>query len=201
MNKKRIFIGILLVVLILLSFLGGTTFAKYISSYTNSVSAQVAKWNITENFLVNGKATTTTPINLAKSYDIKTLTGNKIAPGTSGNFGIKINATGTQTGVNYQVTFTNISSPEIDNLKFTYLGNTYSSLSELQNAIKGTITAEALSKIVNIEVGWLWPYETLDSSKSSVAGDAKDSASGISASTFSFDVNVICTQVSPKETT
>ena len=201
MNKKRIITGILLIILISISFLGGSTFAKYLSSYTNSVSTQVAKWNITESFLVNGKASSTTPINLANSYDIQTLTGNKIAPGTSGNFGIKINATGTQTGVNYQVTFTNISTPEINNLKYTYLGNTYSSLSDLQNAIKGTITAEAISKIVNIEIGWLWPYETLDSNKSSAVGDAKDSVTGTAASTFGFDVNVICTQVSPKTAT
>lgn len=200
MNKKRIITTTLLIVLILLSFIGGTTLAKYLSSYTNNVTSQVAKWSINNSFLVNGNNVTSTPINLATTYDSATLVDGKIAPGTSGSFGIKIDGTGTETGIKYRVTFTNVSTQHIENLKFTYKGKTYSNLSTLENDLSGTISAENKNKVVNIEIGWQWPYETLDSYNSSKIGDSKDLEIGKSAPAFGFDVNITCTQISPKTT-
>ena len=201
MNSKKVMIGILLVSIILFTFFGRTTLAKYLSSNSKSASMQVARWNITNSFLVNGNAVTTTPINLATTYDAKTLTSGKIAPGTSGTFGITINGTGTETGIDYKITFTNISDLVIENLTYTYKNKIYHNLASLQNELKGTIAANAQTKTVTFEIGWSWPYETLDSNKSSKAGDAKDLEVGESASTLSFDVNIICTQVSPKQST
>lgn len=198
MKKNGLVIGfLLLIVLFIILFAGGKSLAKYMSTSTTNVSTQVAKWNISDTFLVNGKAVTSTPINLASTYDVSRLTNGKIAPGTSGNFTIKINATGTDTGLDYRVTFTNISTPNIDQLRYTYKGTTYSSLAALQKVLTGRITAEAISKNATLEIGWEWPYETLDSNKSSKVGDAKDLELAQNSSKFGFDVNVICTQISP----
>lgn len=199
MNKKRIIAISAIITTIILSFLTGSTFAKYLTEYKTTASLQIARWSVSEDFLVNGVSKKSENINLATTYNPETLVNGKIAPGTSGTFGVQIDATGTETGINYEIKIDRILGAIIHNLVFIYNDNTYSSLSELSNALSGNIPADADNKIVNLEIGWCWPYETIvhESSKS---GDGQDTLDGstIYNSKYSFDITITCTQDIPK---
>lgn len=199
MNKKRILAISAVIALIMLSFLTGSTFAKYLTEYRTTASLQIARWSVSESFLVNGVSKTSENINLATTYNPSTLVNGKIAPGTSGTFGVQIDATGTETGINYEIKFDRILGATINNLVFIYNNNTYSNLSELSNAVSGNIPADADNKIVNLEIGWCWPYETMVDGNSS-SGDNQDTLDGstIYRSKYSFDVTITCTQDIPK---
>lgn len=193
MNKKKIFIIAGIVALILLSFVSGSTFAKYLTESTTSATLEVAKWSVTQEFLVNGKSVTTSDnVNLANTYDSSTLVNGKIAPGTSGDFKVVIDATGTETGINYQVKFDNITGTKPSNLVFTYNNAIYTSLEELSEGIEGNIPANAENKILSLEIGWIWAYETSDE------GDIQDTLDGQNISNYNFDVTITCTQDIPK---
>lgn len=193
MNKKKIFISAGIVALILLSFVSGSTFAKYLTESRTSATLEVAKWSVTQEFLVNGKSMTTSDnINLASTYDSSTLVNGKIAPGTSGNFKVIVDTTGTETGLNYEVKFDSITGSKPSNLVFTYNNSVYTSLEELSEGIKGNIPANAENKILSLEIGWAWAYET------SAEGDIQDTLDGQNISNYNFDVTIICTQDIPK---
>lgn len=165
MNKKKILATVIIITLVFLSFFSGNTFAKYLTEYNTSASLDVAKWSVTEDFLVNGQSSISKNINLATNYEPDTLVNGKIAPGTSGSFGVKVDATGTETGIIYEIGFSNISGTKPKNLVFIYKDQYYSTLSELSSAINNNtiINADAADKILNLEVMWSWSYQELDS--------------------------------------
>ena len=84
------------------------------------------------------KAATMTNINLAQTYNSSTLMQNRIAPGTRGSFDIKIDTTGSEVGINYNVKFENENSKP-QNLQYTYDGHIVSSIKELEPFLIGTI--------------------------------------------------------------
>lgn len=198
MNKKKMLVIALIIALTSISFFSGSTFAKYLTSYNASASLDVAKWSVTEEFLVNGKSAISENIKLATTYSPKTLVDGKIAPGTNGSFGVKIDATGTETGLSYQIKFSNITGTKPENLVFRYNNKYYSDLASLSEAInkKAIIEANATNKILNILIVWSWPYETLDS-KTSKPKDAQDTLDGQNSLDYSFDITITCTQNMP----
>ena len=198
MNKNRTIRIMIIAMLVVISFFSGDTFGKYISSIKKATIMQVATWNVNNDFLVNGISSTSEKIILSKSYDNTTLVDGKIAPGTSGKFTIKIDATGTDTGVEYGINFSDISSDLPENLLFIHNGVTYSNLQTLSNELSsGTIPANSANKVKIMDIIWSWPYETLDSLKNSTVGDTKDTTAGTTISSVSFNINIICKQVSP----
>lgn len=192
MNKKKILTGAVIIALILLSFVGGSTFAKYLSEYKTSASLEIARWSVNQEFLVNGESTTSGNINLATTYDDSTLVDGKIAPGTSGDFEILVDGTGTETGINYEIKFDNVQGVKPSNLVFTYDGQVYTNLETLADGLKGNIPANAENKILNLEIGWAWAYET------SEEGDIQDTLDGQNIFDYSFSVTIECTQDIPK---
>lgn len=205
MNKKNVLISTGIILLVVLSFLSGNTFAKYISNYKTSASLKIAKWSVTEDFLINGKSSTKEDFNLITTYDNSTLVNGKIAPGTSGKFQIEIDASGTETGVDYNVQFDKISDRKPENLVFTYNDKVYT-LKELEEVLKGNIPANQENKVLNLEIGWVWAYETFEeivtdngTEQSSKSGDILDTEAGQEISNFGFDVIITCTQTIPKE--
>lgn len=200
MNKKKILFISGIVLLILLFFMCGNTFAKYLTTYKTSANLQIAKWKVTQDFLINGKSSKTENFDLITTYDPTTLVNGKIAPGTSGTFGVNIDASETETGINYDVIFKQTSGTKPQNLVFTYNGKTYKELTDLSKAIKGNIPADETNKILNLIIGWEWKYETVDEqSKNSTTGDTQDTTDGQNISQFGFDVTITCTQDLPKK--
>lgn len=194
MNKKR---NILIIVLILLammiSFLGGKTFSKYLSEIQGSGTAEIANWV----FKVNGKEDSVQSVNLLSTYHNETLINNKVAPGTKGSFNIVIDATGSEVGVDYEVKFLN-ETQKPQNLVFIHNNQEYATIQELEENLSGTIDANEENKTRTITINWEWQYETGDNENEIAQNDKIDTQNAKDLENYTFDIHVIGTQVMPK---
>ena len=193
--KKSIKIVLLLVALsaILLSFIGGQAYAKYMSKVTGKGTADIASWS----FKVNENEEKMQTISLKSKTNNSTLLNNKIAPGTEGEFQIKLDATGSDVGINYIVKFEN-ETHKPTNLKFMYDGKTYNSLSELQKDLTGVINADEQEKTKVLTVGWSWKYETGSTQTEITASDLIDTKEAKEIKNYTFDVVISGTQIAPQ---
>lgn len=156
MTKKKKFISVILIILaIILSFIGGQTYSKYVTEVRGDGTAQIATWD----FKVNGQKEQVQTISLGSTYDESTLVNGKIAPGTKGSFQIIVDATGSDVGIDYKIKFSNESSKP-KNLKFYYQETEYDSILELEKDLSGTIDANAENKSKTLTINWEWEYET-----------------------------------------
>ena len=189
-RKKIIIIAIILLALGLL-FIGGNTFSKQVTEVKGKGVANVANWS----FKVNNNEAQIQTINLASNNN-KNLTDNKIAPGTSGNFQIKINAEGAEVGINYKISFINETNKP-QNLFFIYNDKKYKNITEMEKDLTGTIDATTGEKEKNIEIYWEWPYETMIDGDSSV-NDKIDTQHSKNIKEYTFDIKVEGVQVLPQ---
>lgn len=189
-RKKIIIIAIILLALGLL-FIGGNTFSKQVTEVKGKGVANVANWS----FKVNNNEAQIQTINLASNNN-KNLTDNKIAPGTSGNFQIKINADGAEVGINYKISFINETNKP-QNLFFIYNDKKYKNITEMEKDLTGTIDATTGEKEKNIEIYWEWPYETMIDGDSSV-NDKIDTQDSKNIKEYTFDIKVEGVQVLPQ---
>ena len=193
-RKKIIIIAIILLALGLL-FIGGNTFSKQVTEVKGKGVANVANWS----FKVNNNEAQIQTINLASNNN-KNLTDNKIAPGTSGNFQIKINAEGAEVGINYKISFINETNKP-QNLFFTYEGENYDSLSDLISSLNsdskkvfsGEILESDSEKTVTYHISWSWPYETEDEEGNLL--DEIDLIDGQNISDYIFTVKITGSQI------
>lgn len=194
MTKKKkalLILGILLVML--LAFIGGQAYAKYVSSIRGEGIAEIATWD----FKVNGQKEQVEQINLVSTCNNETLVNNKIAPGTSGEFKIIVDATGSEVGINYNITFTEEENKP-QNLKFIYDGVKYDSIKELENNLSGIINANEPNKFKTINIQWEWEYETGKTEEEINANDILDTKDAEQIRNYTFDVIVTGTQVKPQ---
>lgn len=189
-RKKIIIIAIILLALGLL-FIGGNTFSKQVTEVKGKGVANVANWS----FKVNNNEAQIQTINLASNNN-KNLTDNKIAPGTSGNFQIKINADGAEVGINYKISFINETNKP-QNLFFIYNDKKYKNITEMEKDLTGTIDATTGKKEKNIEIYWEWPYETMIDGDSSV-NDKIDTQDSKNIKEYTFDIKVEGVQILPQ---
>lgn len=192
-KKKKIIIVAVILLALLLLFIGGNTFSKYVTEVNGKGVANVAKWS----FKVNNNEAQIQTINLASSVDNTTLVDNKIAPGTSGNFEIKIDATGAEVGIDYKVRFINETNKP-QNLFFTYDNKRYESIADIEKDLVGTIDANAEEKTKTINIHWEWPYETGKDAQI-VENDKIDTQDGKNIAEYTFDVVVEGVQVVPQD--
>ncbi|MFR6022540.1 MAG: hypothetical protein ACLUHC_06425 [Clostridia bacterium] len=157
-------------------------------------TAEVANWN----FKVNEKEEQLQAISLNSTINNKTVSNNKIAPGTQGSFQIKLDATGAEVGIDYIVRFENESNKPT-NLKFKYENKEYKSLTELQNNLTGTINANDGEKTKVITIDWIWPYETGTTAEQILANDKIDTQNAKSIRNYTFNIIVTGTQVNPNQ--
>ncbi len=191
-NKKILFV-ILILLAIILSFIGGKTFSKYMSQVQGSGTAEIANWV----FKVNGTEDLVKNVDLLSTYDNETLIDNKVAPGTSGSFNIIIDATGSEVGVDYKVKFLN-ETEKPQNLVFIYNDNEYATIQELQEDLSGTINADEDNKTRTITINWEWQYETGENENEINQNDIIDTQNAKNLENYTFDINVTGTQVTPK---
>ena len=192
-SKKRIILFIILILLIIfMALLSGGSYSKYLTQVNGKGVIEVAKWA----FLVNGETASVTNINLAKTYKAETLAENTIAPGTNGSFDIKIDATGSEVGIDYKVVFQNEENKP-QNLQFTYDGHTVNTIKELEQFLKGTIEANSSEKIKIMTIEWNWPYETGNLENEKSIQDEEDTNDGKLLEQYKFDIVVTGTQVKP----
>ena len=191
-KKKKVLITLALLAIILLAFIGGQAYAKYVSEVRGEGVAQVATWN----FKVNGQSEQVEEINLASTCNNETLVNNKIAPGPSGSFDIKVDATGSEVGINYNIAFTEEESKP-QNLKFKYNDIEYNSIKDLEKDLSGTINANDEDKVRTLNVGWKWDYETGSNPEEISKNDLVDTQNAEEIQNYTFDVIITGTQVEP----
>lgn len=191
-KKKKIIISIAILVGILLSFIGGQVYSKYVARVKGEGIAQVATWQ----FNVNGQEEQVQTIKLQSTSNNQTLVNNKIAPGTSGKFDIIIDATGSDVGINYQVDFRNEQNKPT-NLKFSYNGTEYNSITQLTQVLSGTINSNEEEKRKTFSIEWNWKYETGNTPEEIIENDKIDTKDAENISNYEFDIIVSGTQVAP----
>lgn len=164
------------------------------SKVTGQGTADIASWR----FKVNENEEKIQNISLKSTINNSTLKDNKIAPGTSGDFQIKIDATGSEVGINYLLRFEN-ESQKPTNLKFTYNDETYNSITELQDVLCGTINADEQDKVKVLQIGWFWEYETGNTEQEIYASDIIDTREAKQINNYTFDVIITGSQVMPQD--
>lgn len=192
-KKKKAVIALCILVVMLVAFIGGQAYAKYISQVRGNGIAEIATWS----FKVNGEKEQVQEIRLASTCNNQTLVNNKIAPGTSGSFNIKIDATGSDVGINYNITFAQEENKP-QNLKFVYGGIEYSSIKELEGKLSGMIEANERDKTRTINVRWQWDYETGRDLSQINENDIVDTKDATNVANYTFQVIVTGTQIQPQ---
>lgn len=192
-KKTKIVLTIIAVTIVLVSFIGGQAYAKYMSKVTGNGVAEVANWK----FKVNENEEVMQTISLNSTINNITLAKGKIAPGTSGKFQIKLDATGSDAGVLYTIDFAN-ESVKPSNLKFKFNGETYKTLGYLRNTIIGSIYAIQENKEEIVTIEWEWPYETGTTAEEIAQNDALDTKEAKAIDDYTFDVIVTGTQIKPQ---
>ena len=192
-KNKKIVLIVIATIAISLSFVGGQAYAKYMSRVTGQGTADIASWS----FKVNENEEKLQTISLKSTMNNATLTNNQIAPGTEGEFQIKLDATGSELGINYIIKFEN-ESQKPTNLKFTYDEKTYNSLTDLQQDLTGIINANDSDKTKTLTIGWNWKYETGSTVQEISTNDLIDTQDAKQMSNYTFDVIVSGTQVMPQ---
>lgn len=192
-KKKKAVIALCILVVMLVAFIGGQAYAKYISQVRGNGIAEIATWS----FKVNGEKEQVQEIRLASTCNNQTLVNNKIAPGTSGSFNIKIDATGSDVGINYNITFAQEENKP-QNLKFEYGGIEYSSIKELEGKLSGMIEANERDKTRIINVKWQWDYETGSDPSQINENDIVDTKDATNVANYTFQVIVTGTQIQPQ---
>lgn len=191
-KSKKIVLLLVAIVTIIFSFIGGQSYAKYMSKVTGQGTADIASWS----FKVNENEEKMQTISLKSRQNNSTLLNNKIAPGTDGEFQIKLDATGTDVGINYAIKFEN-ETRKPTNLKFTYDGKKYNSLSDLQKDLTGIINADEQEKNKTLTIGWNWKYETGSTQQEITANDLIDTKEAKEINSYTFDIVISGTQVTP----
>ena len=191
--KKKAVIIIAILVAIVLSFIGGQTYSKYVTEVRGDGTAQIATWD----FKVNGQKEEVQTISLGSTYDKSTLVNGKIAPGTEGIFQIIVDATGSDVGIDYKIKFTDETTKPA-NLKFYYQEVEYNSILELGEALSGTINADDENKSKTFDIKWKWNYETGSNPTEIASNDKIDTQNAQEITNYEFDVIVSGTQVVPQ---
>lgn len=191
-SKKIIIVSIALIAIIM-SFVGGQVYAKYMSKVNGQGTADIAHWS----FKVNEQESKIQTISLKSTINNSTLKSNKIAPGTEGSFQIKIDANNSDVGINYIINFENETSKPT-NLKFVYDNKTYNTLEELKDKLTGVINANDNDKVKIITIGWNWSYETGTTKDEKDKNDEIDTREAKTLNDYTFDVVVTGTQVEPQ---
>lgn len=191
-KKKLIFIVAILSCLIL-SFIGGQSYSKYVSDVRGNGMAEVATWD----FKVNGQKEQVQTIELVSTCNNQTVANHEIAPGTSGSFNIMIDGTGTDVGINYNIEFTN-ESVKPTNLKFIHDNHEYRSITELGTNLSGRIDANEETKTRTLTIDWIWPYETGNNETEITRNDTIDTQDAQNITGYTFNVIVSGTQVEPQ---
>lgn len=188
-NKTRKFVMIVVALLLIVLIQAiGVTYAKYIVSDKMTGEAEVAKWA----FQIKNEGEEAKNIKLIDTANIKTFVDGKIAPGSSGVIYIVFDGTGSEVDLDYHLKFYNEKNKPT-NLYFTYRGEQYSSLSEIEN-ITGSFKYNDVTKQNRIAILWNWKYETGSSNDEKNKNDIIDTEDASKITQYTFDAVVTATQ-------
>ena len=151
MKNKRI-IGLSLTLLgLLLMYVG--TYAYYVRVVNGTITGKTGAF--TFDVLHNNK--TFTSIDLYETMENPSLTSKYIIPGDSGKFDLLVDATGSSTGVEYEIDFVGTNIPT--NMKF-YLDENKTEEVKLEYGLLGYIKSTDETKNKLYTIYWEWPYDS-----------------------------------------
>ena len=190
-NKKKKKSLVLISLLMLVGLTSGyvaSTYAKYTATLDNaSGETTVAKWDFKKGTNY-GKF----EISLPATVDATTLVDDRIAPGTSGTFTIDLDNSGSEVGVEYEITFATASGIP-SNLVFKSGTDTFTVTG---SKVVGKIPA---GQTKSVELNWEWLYEQTTGTLADE--DAEDNANGTAASSaMTLTAVVTGKQVPPSAT-
>lgn len=191
-KKKKIILTLAILGITLLAFIGGQAYDKYRTGIKGEGMAEVATWN----FKINGQKEQVQAIQLISTCDNETLVNHKIAPGTSGSFNIMVDGTGSDVGIQYNISFSNESNKPT-NLKFEYENVEYNAIQELENNLSGVIKANEEEKSRTFKIKWKWAYETGSNETEIAENDQIDTQNAQQLQNYTFYVSVTGTQIKP----
>ena len=186
-NRGILALVSIILVILLITGAGGYTYARYMAQEKGTGKAEIASWS----FKIDKEGKETKTINLVNTANKQTLVNGKIAPGTSGEFSIILDARGSDVGVDYIVRFMNEKNKPT-NIFFTYNEQKYKSLEKLGD-ITGSIMATG-EKVKVIKVQWEWPYQTGLTNQDKQLNDGIDTKEAVSATDYTFELLAIGTQ-------
>ena len=194
-KRNSIVIALLLLMIIVLLGACWYGYSKYTTTNTGNSTTAVAKWDFGTNTVING-------INLASASGasimdtVRNVATNKIAPGTSGKFTVRLGTAQSDVAIKYTITLSNFAHKPA-NLHFYSDENHNNSIENNGTAsITGYIAQGDTSSDHNVTVYWAWPYET-GTGAAIATNDAQDTADGVAAQNMTFDITVNGTQVNP----
>ena len=193
-KKTKIVLIVIVIAVILVSFIGGQAYAKYMSKITGNGVGEIAQWRFKVN--ENEEKMQTTSLN-STIYNF-TLANGRIAPGTAGSFEINIDGSGAGVAIFYTVNFQN-ETEKPKNLKFKYDGKEFESIELLNHWIVGTIHGDTDAQQRSFIIEWEWPYETGNTPEEIAENDERDTIDAKNISDYRFDVVVTGTQVQPQK--
>ena len=189
-KKTKIVLIVIVIAVILVSFIGGQAYAKYMSKVTGNGVGEIAQWR----FKVNENEEKMQTISLNSTIYNFTLANGRIAPGTAGSFEINIDGSGSGVAIFYTVNFQN-ETEKPKNLKFKYDGKEFESIELLNHWIVGTIHGDTDAQQRSFIIEWEWPYETGNTPEEIAENDERDTIDAKNISDYRFDVVVTGTQV------
>ena len=135
-------------------------------------------------FDMSNKNKDTKNINLLETVNTQFLVQEKIAPGSEGNFSIKIvDNEKYEEAKNYNITFKS-KNAKPQNLYF-YLNDNedekYATLEEMQNVIEQKLNNKKQKEII---INWKWEYNN------SNEGNKQDTADGMKIKEYNFDIDI-----------
>lgn len=161
-NKKKLLILICAIIFIILIYEIIHIYAVFYSKMEANVQLKNGTWNINVNGTQISKGVDATfVIDKISTSQNEHVENNKLAPGLSGSFNIKINPENTDVSIIYDITLneeklTN-SSLQIKTIKETEVGNTLTQTGE--NTYTGVILLEDIKKgttnTIEMEVEWI----------------------------------------------
>lgn len=193
-KKTKIVLIVIVIAVILVSFIGGQAYAKYMSKVTGNGVGEIAQWR----FKVNENEEKMQTISLNSTIYNFTLANGRIAPGTAGSFEINIDGSGSGVAIFYTVNFQN-ETEKPKNLKFKYDGKEFESIELLNHWIVGTIHGDTDAQQRSFIIEWEWPYETGNTPEEIAENDERDTIDAKNISDYRFDVVVTGTQVQPQK--
>ena len=193
-KKTKIVLIVIVIAVILVSFIGGQAYAKYMSKVTGNGVGEIAQWR----FKVNENEEKMKTISLNSTIYNFTLANGRIAPGTAGSFEINIDGSGAGVAIFYTVNFQN-ETEKPKNLKFKYDGKEFESIELLNHWIVGTIHGDTDAQQRSFIIEWEWPYETGNTPEEIAENDERDTIDAKNISDYRFDVVVTGTQVQPQK--
>ncbi len=203
---KRSFTGRLAAVtavlcLVTMSLTSGTL-AKYASSAAGNATATVAKWKIafsdgttefadSSNIVLNLKDTVQEDANLVAT--------DKIAPGTSGSFNLKVDGSNAEVAFTYSITLdvTGVTTEGTTSgtcpLKFykTKTGDTYSDEITDSTPLTNDVLLNASSKTATETIYWVWDTASSDDNDTLLGTDSAKITAGL---VYKIPVTITATQ-------